>query len=119
MKVMNAETPFAKVEPIVVLAKHSGISDHEFLNRSAYWLERAAELVRRAHDDYYDFNATGGETVDLQLTNREVDFLIDGLERLSRALPLVIPTPTTSSEETDVSAAKPKKRQRERWAHYS
>lgn len=86
MNMMNTETPFAMVEPIVILDKHSGVTDREYLTKSSYWLSRAAELVSQKRDGYYGFNPVGGETVELEFTNRELAFLIDGLQRISRTL---------------------------------
>lgn len=78
------EKNFAQVEPIVALPSHSAISPEEYAKRASVWLSSAATLLAEKRDDAY---ADGvGEENDLTFTQREIDFLIDGIERISRKL---------------------------------
>lgn len=75
---------FAELEPIVVLADHAAIQPAEYNNRASAWLNRAAKMLTEKRDDAYRDGV--GEENDLTFTQREIDFLIDGIERHSRKL---------------------------------
>ena len=85
------EKNFAEIEPIIALASHGGISVEDYqaraagwLGRAAGWLGRAALLLIEKRDRAYQDHI--GEENDLTFTQREIDFLIDGIERISRKL---------------------------------
>lgn len=83
---MNAymQQNFAQVEPIVALPADNAISPEEYGKRASHWLYSASSLLAKKRDDAY---ADGvGEENELTFTQREIDFLIDGIERISRKL---------------------------------
>lgn len=75
---------FAEIEPIVALSNTTAIPPAEFSKRASAWLNRAAEMLTEKRDAAYEDGV--GEENDLTFTQREIDFLIDGLERLGRKL---------------------------------
>ena len=79
---MFDDLTFAEIEPIVALSNTTAIPPAEYNRRASAWLNRAAEMLTEKRDDAY--RAGVGEENDLTFTQREIDFLIDGLERLGR-----------------------------------
>lgn len=77
-----SEKNFAEAEPIVALASHAGVSADVYKARASAWLSRAASLLSEKRDRAYEDGV--GEENDLTFTQREIDFLIDGIERISR-----------------------------------
>lgn len=79
---MFEDMTFTVIEPIVALSNTTAIPQDEYTRRAAAWLNRAAQMLTEkrdaAYEDGYD------EENDLTFTQREIDFLIDGLERLGR-----------------------------------
>lgn len=84
MSSMLSKENFAEIEPIVVLASHAGVTKDVYNDRASTWLNRAALLLTEKRDRAYDDGV--GEENDLTFTQREIDFLIDGIERISRTL---------------------------------
>ncbi|WP_107327707.1 hypothetical protein [Agrobacterium pusense] len=73
---------FAEIEPIVVLSNTTAIPQDEYNRRASAWLNRAAEMLTEKRDRAYE--KVVQEENDLTFTQREIDFLIDGIERLGR-----------------------------------
>ncbi|OJH54908.1 hypothetical protein ATN81_11660 [Agrobacterium pusense] len=74
---------FAEIEPIVVLSNTAAIPPEEYDRRASAWLKRTARMLTEKRDAAYDEDGIREEN-DLRFTQREIDFLIDGLERLER-----------------------------------
>lgn len=81
---MYLQKNFAEIEPIVALPAHAGVSAEDYAKRASGWLSSAASLLSAKRDDAYQDGV--GEENDLTFTQREIDFLIDGIERISRKL---------------------------------
>lgn len=75
---------FAEIEPIVALSNTTAIPQEEYNRRASSWLARAAQMLTEKRDAAYEDGV--GEENDLTFTQREIDFLIDGIERLERKL---------------------------------
>ena len=81
---MFEDLSFAEIEPIVALSNTTAIPQDEYNRRASAWLNRAAEMLTEKRDRAYAYRIR--EENDLTFTQREIDFLIDGIERLGRKL---------------------------------
>lgn len=81
---MFEDKNFAEIEPIVALASHAGVKPTEYGQRASAWLTKAAQLLIKKRD--WSYSDGFGEENDLTFTQREIDFLIDGIERIGRKL---------------------------------
>ncbi|TZG31871.1 hypothetical protein AGR1_27365 [Agrobacterium sp. B1(2019)] len=81
---MFEDMTFTEIEPIVALSNTTAIPQDEYTRRASAWLNRAAEMLTEKRDEAY--REAVREENDLTFTQREIDFLIDGLERLGRKL---------------------------------
>ncbi|MGP4670618.1 hypothetical protein ACSV5N_01450 [Agrobacterium salinitolerans] len=79
---MFDDLTFTEIEPIVALSNTAAIPQEEYNRRASAWLNRAAEMLTEKRDDAYRDGIS--EENDLTFTQREIDFLIDGIERLAR-----------------------------------
>ncbi|NTA35975.1 hypothetical protein [Agrobacterium salinitolerans] len=89
---MFDDLSFAEIEPIVALSNTTAIPQEEYNRRASAWLNRAAEMLTEKRDRAYEKFVQ--EENYLTFTQREIDFLIDGLERLGRKLEFSTVTPS-------------------------